>query len=52
MTLSIGMLVIDPSMHYAEDEIYKYADEALYRAKEQGRNQTVEHQADQDYELF
>jgi diguanylate cyclase (GGDEF)-like protein/PAS domain S-box-containing protein len=38
LTLSLGMMVLDPSIEYVSDEIYKYADGALYRAKRKGRN--------------
>ncbi len=41
VTVSAGLLV--QSSNYLEDEtkIYKYADDALYEAKEKGRNQVV-----------
>jgi len=38
VTLSLGLITIDPNLDYVTEEIYKYADEALYRAKGKGRN--------------
>jgi len=39
LTVSIGLVVCDtPEDSRSEDELYKTADEALYRAKENGRN--------------
>jgi diguanylate cyclase (GGDEF)-like protein len=38
VTLSMGIMAIDPTLDYVTEEIYKYADEALYRAKDKGRN--------------
>lgn len=53
VTLSMGLMELAPELQYANDEIYKYADEALYRAKQKGRNQVevVEASTD-DIELF
>lgn len=44
LTISGGLMVIEPSKVYIEDEIYKYADNSLYQAKELGRNKIVVHQ--------
>ena len=38
VTVSMGLMELDPEMDYVSEEIYKYADEALYRAKQNGRN--------------
>jgi len=38
VTLSMGLMELDPKKEYTSEEIYKYADEALYRAKQSGRN--------------
>lgn len=52
VTLSIGVMVADPKRDVVDEEtIYKTADEALYQAKEKGRNQCFLHQKD-ELELF
>ena len=38
VTISIGLLTIYPVEKLTEDEIYKKADDLLYKAKETGRN--------------
>ncbi len=38
VTLSMGLMTLDPQESYIMEELYKYADEALYRAKQNGRN--------------
>ena len=38
VTISIGLLSIEPNQEITEDEIYKKADDLLYKAKESGRN--------------
>lgn len=53
VTLSMGLMCLDPEQTYVNEEIYKYADEALYHAKQNGRNriELVESSED-DVELF
>lgn len=41
LTISMGLIVIEPNTLYSTNEIYRFADEALYKAKENGRNQVV-----------
>ena len=38
VTISVGLLSISPKEKITEDEIYKKADDLLYKAKESGRN--------------
>jgi len=52
VTLSMGLMVLEPSSSYIIEEIYKYADEALYKAKQNGRNCIEVHNTDEDIELF
>lgn len=39
VTISMGLLVVEPEFVNSVNDIYRYADEALYKAKENGRNQ-------------
>jgi len=41
VTISLGLILIHPKDQYTTDDIYKNADEALYKAKENGRNQAI-----------
>ena len=41
LTASIGVYIKSPDMELGHQEIYRLADEALYQAKEKGRNQIV-----------
>jgi diguanylate cyclase (GGDEF)-like protein len=41
LTVSIGVAVMAPGMPVSAEELLSMADEALYRAKETGRNRTV-----------
>lgn len=54
VTLSMGLMALDPGQHYVDEEIYKYADEALYKAKQNGRNRVEQvHLSDEEsIELF
>jgi len=52
ITVSVGIMIMDPKNTYITEEIYKYADEALYAAKRNGRNNVVVHETDDDIELF
>lgn len=38
VTISIGIFIMEPNMNYSEDDIIKFADDALYEVKESGRN--------------
>ena len=41
MTVSMGVKIINNYETYGFDKLYKEADEALYKAKEQGRNRII-----------
>lgn len=41
VTVSLGLAAFDPEKHPGADALYAAADEALYRAKEAGRNRLV-----------
>lgn len=41
VTISMGLVVIEPEFVKGVNDIYRYADEALYKAKESGRNQVT-----------
>ena len=43
VTISMGLIVIKPTNINNTNELYKYADEALYKAKQNGRNQVSVH---------
>lgn len=43
LTISMGVIVVESGMIKSTSEIYKHADDALYLAKESGRNQVVFH---------
>lgn len=38
---SIGICINTPEKNYSNEQLFKHADDALYRAKRQGRNQVV-----------
>jgi diguanylate cyclase (GGDEF)-like protein len=52
VTFSAGLIVLEPSMEYVTEEVYKYVDEALYRAKRAGRNRIELVNNHDDGELF
>ncbi len=39
VTISMGLVIIEPDFKCEMNNIYKYTDEALYKAKQNGRNQ-------------
>lgn len=41
VTISAGVCVVNPANHSSNDSVLQEADEALYQAKNNGRNQTV-----------
>lgn len=52
VTLSMGLMVLAPETEYITEEIYKYADEALYQAKQNGRNRIELCGTEDNVELF
>jgi len=52
VTLSMGLMTLDPNEQYIIEEIYKYADDALYQAKQNGRNCVKVHDVEGEIELF
>ena len=44
LTISAGLATLDPDQHPQRDEVLKEADEALYRAKQLGRNRVEQAQ--------
>ena len=41
VTISMGLIVVKPGLVNSVNDVYRYADEALYKAKKNGRNQVV-----------
>jgi len=41
LTVSVGVFILEKDADFSDDEIYNFADEALYKAKNQGRNRVV-----------
>ena len=41
VTISIGVAVLVPTEHGSPEQLVRLADEALYRAKQRGRNQAL-----------
>lgn len=52
VTVSMGLMVLDPTQDYVVEEVYKYADEALYKAKQNGRNRVEKVSDEESVELF
>lgn len=43
MTISMGIIAVKEGEINSTSQIYKFADEALYKAKESGRNKVIEY---------
>jgi diguanylate cyclase (GGDEF)-like protein/PAS domain S-box-containing protein len=41
ITISMGVFIFNPKMEYSCEDIYKFADIALYKAKNSGKNKTI-----------
>ena len=41
LTISVGIFILEANINYSIDEIYKFADIALYKAKNSGRNKII-----------